>query len=189
MDAGRLSEESRAPAQVDDVVVLTQVLPGDPENSWRRTSPASASQPNGRRQQQLFKTPTVVKLLRCLWVKVEVFEELWRPVLLVAFAVATLPAQVAPGVLQLQETHPLQEERRKVSVQKSSRSQVVTPPRCLHQPDLVISDVEDSISVGGHQTPPLPLLLRHHACRRGDEDVTSVKPGNRLEEEGEKGVK
>lgn len=55
------------------------------------------------------RTNTVIELLRCLGVKVEVFEEFRCPVLLVTFTVTTLPSQVAPGVLQLQETHPLQE--------------------------------------------------------------------------------
>ena len=50
---------------------------------------------------------TVVKLLGRLGVKVEVLEELWGPVLLVPLTEAALPSQVAPGVLQLEETPPL----------------------------------------------------------------------------------
>lgn len=42
VDAGRLSEESRVPAQVDDIIVPAEVLPGDPEHSWRTTSTAWA---------------------------------------------------------------------------------------------------------------------------------------------------
>lgn len=56
------------------------------------------------------KEYTVVKLLCRLGVKVEVFEELRRPVLLVTLAVTTLPPQVTPRILQLQETHSLQQQ-------------------------------------------------------------------------------
>lgn len=34
VDAGRLFEQGRAPTKVDDIVVLTKVLPGDPEYPW-----------------------------------------------------------------------------------------------------------------------------------------------------------
>lgn len=56
------------------------------------------------------KGNTIIKLLCCLGVKVEVFEEFGGPVLLVALTVTPLPPQVTPRVLQLQETHPLQEQ-------------------------------------------------------------------------------
>lgn len=35
MNAGRLSEETRVPAQVDDIIVLTEILPCNPENTYR----------------------------------------------------------------------------------------------------------------------------------------------------------
>lgn len=57
------------------------------------------------------KGNTIIKLLCCLGVKVEVFEEFGGPVLLVTLAVTPLPAQVTPRILQLQETHPLREQR------------------------------------------------------------------------------
>lgn len=51
---------------------------------------------------------TIIKLLRRLGVKVEVFEELGSPIVLVSFAVAAFPSQVAPRVFQLKEAHVLQ---------------------------------------------------------------------------------
>lgn len=38
MNTGGLSEQGGVPAQVDDIIVLTKVLPCDPENTWRATS-------------------------------------------------------------------------------------------------------------------------------------------------------
>lgn len=64
------------------------------------------------------KAHTVVKLLCRLGVKVEVFEEFGCPVLLVALAVAPLPPQVTPRILQLQETHSLQEQRTRRRLQQ-----------------------------------------------------------------------
>lgn len=57
------------------------------------------------------KGNTVIKLLCCLGVKVEVFEEFGCPVLVVTLAVTPPPPQVAPRILQLQETHSLQEQQ------------------------------------------------------------------------------
>lgn len=57
------------------------------------------------------KGNTVIKLLRRLGVKVEVFEEFGCPVLVVTLAVTPPPPQVAPRILQLQETHSLQEQQ------------------------------------------------------------------------------
>lgn len=57
---------------------------------------------------------TVIELLRRLGVKVEVFEEFGGPVLVVPLAVAALPPQMAPRVLQLQETHPLHQKNKHV---------------------------------------------------------------------------
>lgn len=38
VDAGGLSEQSRVPAQVDDIIVLTEVLPRNPENTCRENN-------------------------------------------------------------------------------------------------------------------------------------------------------
>lgn len=53
---------------------------------------------------------TIIKLLCCLGVKVEVFEEFRCPVLLVPLAITSLPPQMTPRILQLQEAHSLQEQ-------------------------------------------------------------------------------
>ena len=37
VNTGGVFEQCRVPAQVDDIIVLTEVLPCDPENTWRET--------------------------------------------------------------------------------------------------------------------------------------------------------
>lgn len=89
---------------------------------------------------------TIIKLLRCLGVKVEVFEEVGGPVLLIPLTVASLPPQMAPWILQLKETHPLQEQAPSEHAYLPSTDLTV---HLMHL-HLVLPDVQDSVRVRWH---------------------------------------